>query len=157
MGLHASVYCNCYETGRLLTQPPRPELVYVDEYGSLNCQNPEHFPELYVWLEYRACTHERGRAAHHYIGNIALVAFLREELGKAFDAFPLILSKVVYNGIHGGDYIGVEDVEKMQDEVERLQTLHGDNPDDEKFLREFENQMRELVVCSMKMGKPIVF
>lgn len=157
MGLCASVPCNCYETGRLLTQPPRPELVYVGEAGYLDCRNPEHYPEFYDWLENRACEHKRGQALLHYIGNIALVAFLRGELGKAGDAFPLILGKVIYDGMHGGDYLSVRDVERVRDEVARLQTLHGDSPEEEKYLREFEHQMRELVECSLKMGKPIVF
>ena len=30
MGLNARVFCNCYETGKVETPPPQPDLVYVD-------------------------------------------------------------------------------------------------------------------------------
>jgi hypothetical protein len=59
--------------------------------------------------------------------------------------------------MHGGDYIEVLEVERMEEEISRLQAIRSDNPDDEKRLRKFEEQMRELVACSLEMKKPIVF
>ena len=35
MGLNASVFCNCYETGRM-TRPPQPDFVYLDEMGEVS-------------------------------------------------------------------------------------------------------------------------
>ena len=156
MGLHATVFCNCYELGRLRTQPPHPESVYIDEDGDLCCRNRLQVNEFDQWRQ-NACEHEWGRANHHYIGNIALVAFLRKKLGGSVETFPLILNKVIYNGIHGGDYIQVDEVEKIQCEVINLRTVHSENHDDENLLRRFEVQMSELVACSLEMKKPIVF
>jgi hypothetical protein len=87
MGLNAAVYCNCYETGRLRTPPPKSASVYVAEDGGLACRDVEHFAEFDEWLESDACEHKRREALCHYIGNLALVAFLRAELGKSADAF----------------------------------------------------------------------
>ena len=117
----------------------------------------QYFAEFYEWLENDACEHKRGEALCHYVGNIALVAFLREELRKAADDFPLILGEVIYDGTHCGDYMSVDEVKKMREEVIRLQAVHSGNPSDEKYLREFEKQMKELIAFSVEMEKPIVF
>lgn len=157
MGIDAHVNCNCYEEGKLLTLPPYPEIVCVEENGELACRDLNQFSEFDEWLENHACEHRGGVALHYYLGNISLVAFLRKELEKNPDDFPQILAKVIYNGIHAGDYIPVDEVKVMQEEVARLSAVHSEDSEDEKILRNFEKQMTELVQCSLQMKKPIVF
>ena len=156
MGLDAHVACNCYELHRLRIQPPHPESVYIDEDGSMSCRDRAYLNEFDQWRQ-SACEHEWGWALHHYLGNIALIAFLRDELGNTSDAFPLILGKVIYNGIHSGDYIPFGELATLQSEVFNLAGMHSENQEDETFLRRFEQQMRELVACAFAMKKPIVF
>ena len=157
MGVHASVYCNCYETGRLRIQPPRPDLIYVEDNGCLSTRGLEDFKRFYAWLEGQPCDHEMGVAVFHPIGNIARVSFLREQLQKERDSFPLILSKVLYDGTHGGDFIPVEVVEDMRTEIAKLHHVHLVDPVEEGMFRLFEDQITELVRCSLEMRKPISF
>jgi hypothetical protein len=156
MGLDAKVFCNCYELHKVRTQPPHPELVYVDEDGSLCCRDRIHVNEFDQW-RHDACEHEWGYALHHYIGNVALVAFLRDKLRRASNAFPIILTKVIYNGIHGGDYIALDDLANLQNEVAALSRVHGENQEDKAILRRFETQIGELIMCALEMKKPITF
>jgi hypothetical protein len=157
MGLHAVVYCKCYETGKVRTQPLRPEIVCILDDGSLSTQGLEDFNGLDKWLESHPCEHENGWAVFHYIGNIAKVGFLREQLSKIHDNFPIILSRVLCDGIHSGDYIPVDAVKDMQVEIDRLHRLHLFDPEHENILREFEHQLTELIDCSLQIGKPISF
>lgn len=54
------------------------------------------------------------------IGNIALVGLLRWELKREASNFPFLLQKVIYNGIHGGDWIGLAQIAQLQGELELL-------------------------------------
>ena len=160
MGLDACVYCNCYESGKLHTLPPRSELVYVDQDGALACRD-EGDDDLYFeftrWLHNQACEHIDGIVVHCRIGNTALVGLLRKELESNQGIFPLVVGKVLYSGTHGGDYIKVSDVVEMQGEIKQLSKIHSNNSKTEAILRGFEEQMSELVECSLKMNKPISF
>jgi hypothetical protein len=123
MGLDTFVCCNCYEAGKIPMPPSRPELVYVDELRALNCRDGgdnEIYFAFQPWINDQACEHQQGILVHHRIGHISLVALLRAELSKQRNLFPLIPQKVVYDGTHGGDYIAVNDVRKMQAEVEHM-------------------------------------
>jgi hypothetical protein len=80
---------------------------------------------------------------HRRIGNVSLVALLRAELEKSSQAFDLILSRVVCDGIHAGDFIATNDVIQLQFELERLSRVHSPDPSTERFLRNFEQQMSE--------------
>src|SRR5437773_8809051 len=106
MGLDATVYCNCFETDRLKELPPDSTIIYVSADGSLDCRsdNMEVLLAFDQWLQNHACEHESGIFIHHRIGNIALVGLLREELRRESNKFPILLEKVLYNGVHAGDY-----------------------------------------------------
>lgn len=159
MGLDAGVYCNCFERGMLLTPPPPGCNLSVGPDGGLLPGSDDLEVEMAFdrWRMTAACEHEDGYLAWHHLGNIALVALLREELGQWPERFPMILSRVIYNGIHGGDMLTVTEVAQMFPEVEALAGVHSRTRDREQFLREFEAQMKELVATSMTVGKPIVF
>jgi len=159
MGLDACVYCDCYEKGKVRT-PPQPELVYVDECGQVSLRwdvpgaNVKAFD---AWVT-TACEHDYStHLIHHRLGNIALVGFLRLEMSRTPDEFPILLSKVVYNGTHGGDHLDLSTVELLQSEMEALKSLHCDDPEKERYLRTFEHQMTELIQTSLTVRKPVAF
>ncbi len=160
MGLDATVYCDCYAKGQIRRPPPQPELVYIDENGQVSLKWDQPGADqsaFYDWLE-NACEHgPMGELVSHHIGNIARVAYLRGALSESVGRFPVLLSKVVYNGTHSGDALGIDDVQRVRSEMEQLRDVHGPNRADEQVIREFERQMLELIDASQRVQKPIVF
>jgi hypothetical protein len=159
MGLDAVVYCDCFEQGLLREQPPPGCNLSVSPDGSLLCGSEDLEVQLAFdqWQLERACEHELSVLLHHRIGNIALVAVLRTELAKQAERFPLLLTKVLYNGTHCGDFLTVEELKGLRPEVGLLTGEPCDNPDMAGFLREFAAHMAELVECALKVGKPLAF
>src|SRR5947208_1538866 len=159
MGLDASVYCDCLERGRLRT-PPQPGWgVHVDEQGGRSPTTKDLDEQIAfdTWNYRDACEHEDGILLHHRLGNIGLIGFFRQVLSPHVDRLPVIVKKIIYNGIHAGDSLSPEAVEQLVTEIETLAEIHDTDRKDEQFLRHFEQQLRELVECSRKVGKPIVF
>ena len=87
------------------------------------------------WQVDAACTHPGGLLVQHRIGNIALVAALRGLLQAYPDRFPMLLARVLYNGIHCGDVIGAAEVPRLQAEVVALSEVHGQDAQMERFAR----------------------
>jgi hypothetical protein len=159
MGLDAVVYCDCFEKGRLKEPPPSGCRLEIDRDGSMLCGSDALDVQMAFdqWRLHRACNHDDGVLVHHRIGNVALVAALRAELERFPGQFPLILSKVVYNGTHCGDFIADQDVQRLRSEVEALADVRYNNPDMEELIREFKSQMSDLVESALRIGKPISF
>ncbi|QUY43149.1 hypothetical protein [Acaryochloris marina] len=159
MGLDAFVYCNCYETGRHKTPPPQGIEIEVSPDGSINCahETVDAAIAIYAWTHQQACDHEDCTFLHHYIGNIAFVAFLRETLQRNAEKFPTILSKVIYNGIHGGDYLTLQQVNLVREELAHFSSVACDNEEDQQYLDTFRGQLTELVNCALELQKPIAF
>jgi hypothetical protein len=122
----------------------------VDTGDNFNCAFDE-------WLMNGACEHEDGVLMHHRLGNINLIADLREEIAKFTDDYPLILDAVIYSGTHSGDWIAPTVLPQLAGEVDLLLDFKCSDPDMEPFIRHFANQMRELVECALRVGKPIAF
>ena len=159
MGLDAIVYCDCFERGTLKT-PPRAEWqVYVDDDGSRATAATDLEVQMAFdrWSYSQACQHERGVMLHHRIGNISLVAGLRQVIGQQPDKFPLILEKVLYSGSHTGDFLTFQEVEAIAAEVAMLSEVHPDDEQEEQFLRGFESQLSALVACARRLKKPLAF
>jgi hypothetical protein len=159
MGLDASVFCNCYEQGQLRSLPPAGCTPLLSEDGSLTCDSDDLNLQLAfdAWRREQACEHQGGYLVAHYIGNIALVAFLREQIARWPDRFPMILSRVVYNGMHCGDFIASAELSQLVPEIRSLAALHCVDPEEEEFLRMFEKQMCDLLACALRVSKPIAF
>ena len=95
-------------------------------------------------------------ACHERIGNIGLVAILREEIASAFGHKSSLLStRVVYNGIHAGDFIAAGEIENLSQEIEALdratQTKRSEH------LVCFLAQMRSLITAASREGTGICF
>src|SRR5215467_10668947 len=109
MGLDAAVYRNLKDLPEYLR-----ERVTVDpESGEISFRDISDYqlfglPKLKAWLE--------------RIGNIAMVAFIREEVAKAFGNQESLLSKkVVYSGSHAGDHIPFSQIADLGREVDELE------------------------------------
>jgi len=161
MGLDATVYCDCFERGRLRSQPPGNAEIQVESDGSLCRANDTGRIEDDLvfdrWLYESACEHPNGVLLHHRIGNTSLVALLRSELASEAEQFPIILRKVIYDGTHAGDSIAVAELPVLHAEVERLQSFRCRDRKSVDFLVHFTAQMQELVETAMAIRKPISF
>ena len=186
MGLDASVYCDCLEKGRLPKPlPSEVSLEIGDDGHPVLMRNGESIWEGDPsWSDF-ACKHERRELLHHRLGNIALIALLRWELNREASNYPFLLKKVIYNGIHAGDWIGLDQIPQLQIELQRLATFKcvGDAPksfywsrflpnvfpfylwrqdystaeESSRFMQQFRVQMVELAEAAVRIGKPIAF
>jgi hypothetical protein len=121
MGLDATVYCDCFEKGHL-KEFPLCSNASVSADGSLECASEDLDVLLAFdqWLRDDACSHPEGILLHHRIGNLTDVGWLREELAREGDRFPVLLRKVLYSGTHTGDHLSSEDIVAMQGELEQF-------------------------------------
>ena len=117
---------------------------------------PGLLAELDEWRS-NACEHKRGIYMSRDIGNIALIADLRTELSSEPETFPLLLGKVLYNGIHGGDCLSLRDVSRLRQELEILKDFQPRDSEMIPFLGSFSCTMFELVECAQMLEKPIEF
>ena len=158
MGLDASVHCDCFERGLVRVPPQSSWKVYVDEEGGRapGTDDVDEQIAFDAWNRW-ACEHEDGVVLHHRIGNIALVGLLRGLLRPVADRLPVVTGRIIHNGIHAGDSLSAADVERLGGEMAVLAEIHDPRPENEHFLRLFERQLRELVGCSLRLRKPIVF
>ncbi len=159
MGLDATVYCDCFETGRLKELPPEPALVYVCANGSLDCksEDSEVLAAFDEWLQERACEHEEGVLVSHWIGNATHVGLLRSELEKDAEKFSILLEEVLYSGTHTGDYLSGTKIFQLQKVLKVLAKFVASGKDSQRFVDEFRVQMEELANAALAVGKPISF
>lgn len=159
MGLDATIYCDCFEAGRLREPSPYPGLTSVAPDGSLACSS-EDLPtilEFDQWLLKRACKHENGVLLHHHLGNISHVALLHNELARGAERFPILLEKVLYSGAHAGDYLRLDDVRDLQGELKQIDEFVCSDEETQEYVRSLRQQMQELVAAALSIGKPISF
>ena len=159
MGLDAFVYCNCFETGKLL-RPPRADFdVSVSDEGGLECGSRDLDTQIAfdAWRSLEACEHEDGKLLQHRIGNLSLVGRLRQELNRRHEDFPVILTKVISSGSHCGDFLAMDDIRQLQLEVPRLKNFPCSDEESQALLDRFHDQLVELIECAAVINKPIVF
>lgn len=159
MSLDACVYCNCFESGKLLHEPPRADFVTIGPDGS-RCyaldDSYASYMEFDNWNR-NACPHADGELVYYRIGNIALVGILRDELSRYPSDFPILLSKFLYNGIHGGDWIPVSDFPALRLEAMKLSEISSSKRENQQWLDGFRMQLRNLINAAIQVNKPIVF
>jgi hypothetical protein len=158
MSLDATVHCDCFERGRLRSLPLPQWDVHVSDTGGRWAHTASLDEDLaFDQWNITACEHEDGVFLHHYLGNIERVRLVREGIFPYRDRLPIILGRIVYNGIHTGDLLTVEEVVVLRPE---LDVLAGIQPADERqrrCVRYFENQLKDLVAASLRLRKPISF
>jgi len=160
MGLDAVFYCDCFEKGTIRKAPPQPELVYVDANGQvcLKWDAPGADQNaFYDWL-HSACEHApAGELISHRLGNAARIGLLRALLLYFASEFHILLTKVIYDGTHAGDRLDVSEIGRLNHEINNLQAVHSRDRGEEDIIRQFEQQMSELVAAAQRLQKPIVF
>lgn len=156
--LDARVYCNCVEASRLRVQPQPQWRITILEDGSLeaDCLDEREAPELRRWWE-MACEHQDRQLVYHCLGNVGMISFLREEFGRVSEKCPLLLGRVVCDGIHGGDFLTVEQVRELDGELSQLESFRCEFETDQFSIDHFLEQMRELVAAALSVNKPIAF
>lgn len=134
------------------------ESVFVADDGSLDCRS-EELNVLLAFDQWRlnACEHPSGILLHHPIGNLAQVGLLRSELSREAKAFPILLGKVLYSGMHAGDYLLPSDLGDVLIELERLSSFACSTPSSQKAVYLFRRQISELVEVALRIAKPISF
>ena len=159
MGLDVFVFCDCFEKGKLRELPPRPELVFVIENGSLDCKSddPEILEEFDVWIRDRACEHEEGILTGFYVGNATLIAEMWDVLANEVQKYPILLDKVLYDGTHCGDFLNKSDIIKLKSEIKKLSNFRCTDSEMQECMQTFQQQMSNLVDCAISVGKPIAF
>jgi hypothetical protein len=158
MGLDAHVHCSCVREGRASTHP-FPDRLSFDETGEPVLAGDPSTEEWDIHDKWYAqsCEHS-GFLASARLGNIRMIAHVRE-LVRHLQAnpgprFPILLTQVVYNGTHCGDWIPIEKASELLHEVDTI--LHSKDllTDSE---RRFFSSMRSLCMASIECGNPIVF
>jgi hypothetical protein len=158
MGLDAVVFCDCYEKGRIKRLPPELSPVYVLPNGSLEprSDDPEVLDRFDAWRVH-ACRHEEGMIAGDYLGNAGYIACLVAAVWSQRKLFPILVSKVIYDGTHCGDYLSLRDVSKLAVELDRLKSLRTGDKSLDKNLQLLRRKLEKLVTMSLKIKKPIAF
>jgi hypothetical protein len=66
--------------------------------------------------------------------------------------FPLMRKRVVYSGVHAGDFIKAQDSLRLLEEAQRLWQVSND-----ATVQQFAVDLIELAEASVPTGNPIVF
>jgi hypothetical protein len=163
MSLNAVVYCDCVEKGQVTIRHPRPDLLFIDETGSpdISSADPQDIEAHDRWESLRPCRHEHFWLIERWLGNVSLIGSVREVVSQCSNdparEYSLLWSKVVYNGSHSGDFLTLDDVLRLKDEVDRLSGMQGLPSSETTPLAEFLSKLRELVQASLSVKKPISF
>jgi hypothetical protein len=88
------------------------------------------------------------------LGNIAMIAWLREEIASRCAACPLLMKLVLYSGTHCGDSVAVHYLASLEHEVNAISSAAGSPPDE---LTTFLETMRSLIERAKQENNPIVF
>jgi len=135
MGLDAVVYCDCFEKGTIRRPPPQPDLVYVDGNGQvcLRWDAPGADQNAFFdWL-HSACDHgPQCELVSHRLGNASRIGRLRSLLLHSPIEFPVLLTKVIYDGTHAGDRLNMGDVDRLSYEIGHLRTVHSQEESEER-------------------------
>jgi len=158
MGLDAHVCCRCIEDGKLLKPLPNGWTVLIAEEGHPYIDSADLREQMAFddWL-WRSCEHDDQRLVHRRLGNMSSIGFLRDGLGEASAACPVLLGKVLYSGIHGGDWLVMEDVERLAGELDALRTMRFGDEKLQSFISVLLDDLWALVTASLRVRKPIVF
>ena len=162
MSLNAVVYCDCIEKGRVTIPHPRPDLLFIDEKGApdISSTDPLDIETHDRWESLRPCRHEHFWLIEHWLGNVSLIgairALLKRHSSDPAREYPVLWSKVIYDGSHSGDFLTTDSVQQLSDEVDRLLRIENHHADTAP-LEELLSKLEDLVRASRSVNKPISF
>ena len=144
MGLDAVVYKSARSLGLDLTRQ--------------NFRVDETTGEVYLENDLEGLRHPQStfQAIHKRLGNIAIVAHLRNEVASALgNSRGLLQTSILYNGEHCGDVIGLELLDEMSKEIALLKdkTEGLRSP----YLTTFLDDVTDLIRTARAENNPIVF
>ncbi len=155
--LHAFVFCDCYEQGRLKRQPHNPEIVAVLPNGDLGYYRAtrEQHAAFVAWRSH-ACRHPEGVVTGGQLGYRLPREVLHRAMSRHNRAFPIFIRKVLgcKPNTHNS-HLTLKQVEKLQAELVRLKNFHLADRKLDHELRCFYGQMKQLVRAAVKFQKPV--
>jgi len=158
MGLDATVYCNCYKTGKIKTPPPHQELVEFENDGEISIitDDDNKYFEFEDWKK-NACEHTDMKLIHYRLGNISAIGHVKSLIEnisvKKEYSFPVLMGKVIYSGSHAGDHLDLPDVAILITELNIAKEETTGDP----LTQETINNLLDLCEKALSVENPIVF
>jgi len=158
MALDAFVYCDCFEKKNLRCDPPAGVRVSPQATGDLLCDSfdEDAWSAFVTWKHTKACPHHGMILLRHRLGTENGINALRTELQKEANRYPMLLQKILYSGTHTCDWIPVEAIDPLANEVKQLNVSRAER-EVADALHVFQIQMAELIIAAKHTGKPICF
>ena len=163
MGLNVVVYCDCIEKGRVKIPHPRPDLLFINETGApdISSSDPRDMEAHDRWEALQPCEHQHFWLIENWLGNVSLIGSIRTLL-KQYSSdpaaeYPVLWSKVIYDGSHSGDFLASDSVQHLSNEVARLSSRGRLPTSDTTPLAELLRKLEDLVRASQRVDKPISF
>jgi hypothetical protein len=163
MGLNAVVYCDDVENGRLRIPHPLPHLLVIGEAGCPTISSDD-LQDLFLhdqWEVKRPCSHEHFWLVEQWLGNARLISRISDSIAEMSKdpsvEYRVLWSKVVYSAVHSGDYLKVEEVAELKNEVIRLKNVKQVIEEDQSYLSSFLSKLENLIEASLRVKKPISF
>ena len=116
---------------------------FIPERGEVYFENDE------LSRKYR----QQLQAAHTRLGNITEIAGLRDEIARLSVPSNILRDKILYSGSHSGDFIPLDELSLLLDEI-RIVRRTGKAS---KEMRSFLDRIEELVRTATNETNPIVF
>ena len=87
------------------------------------------------------------------LGNIAMISALREEIARTVGADSILHQKIVYSGSHSGDFIPIDELARLAEEMSLVRKSGNLSSD----LRDLLDRVEELTQAALHERNPIVF
>ena len=157
MALDAFVYCDCFEKDHLRSNPPRGLKLKVSPNGDVTCEaaTDREWITFSSWKQKKACVHEGMILKHHRLGSVRKIDELRAALeNKERTRFPILLSRVLYSGTHTCDWLPLDALPQL---TEELRVLNPPGTSEGDALQHLKIQLAELIIAAQMVNKPICF
>ena len=156
MALDAFVYCDCFEKENLRCTPPGHLQLTVGPTGEITCIAPsdDAWMAFTNWRQTKACSHPAMILKHHRLGTADQIAPLQRQLTKQENQYPILLRKVLYSATHTCDWIPIDLLPQLTEELKHLDPPA--TPEGEA-LRHLKIQLAELIIAAQMANKPICF
>ena len=163
MSLTGVVYCDDVERGRLTILHPLPALLFIDETGCPNIAS-DNVGQLLLhdqWEAQHPCPHEHFWLVERGLGSVSAIGLIRELVQRVSKdpslEYPVLWSKVIYNGSHSGDFLKPEQVVQLKNELDHFRGVGAISNQDKAELNSFLSPLEELIRASLGVNKPISF